>query len=51
VTELAEVTVPLGEEQAAAVNKLIEALEDHDDVKEVYANGDFSDEMARPPAG
>ncbi len=51
VTELAEVTVPLAEEQAAAVNRLIEALEDHDDVKEVYANGDFPEEMARPPAG
>ena len=26
---------------AAAVNKLIELLEDHDDVKEVYSNAEF----------
>jgi transcriptional/translational regulatory protein YebC/TACO1 len=26
-----------------AVNKLIEALEDHDDVKEVYHNAEFPD--------
>ncbi len=42
VTELPTVTVPLSDAQAiASVNKLIEALEDHDDVKEVYANADF----------
>lgn len=28
----------------AAVNRLIEALEDHDDVKEVYSNAEFPDE-------
>jgi YebC/PmpR family DNA-binding regulatory protein len=44
VTELATVTVPLqGEQAIAAVNKLIEALEDHDDVKEVYSNAEFPD--------
>ncbi len=44
VTELASVTVPLeGEATVAAVNKLIDALEDHDDVKEVYSNADFPD--------
>lgn len=31
-------TVSLGEEQAAAVIKLLDALEDHDDVQQVYAN-------------
>ncbi len=42
VTELPSVTVPLaGEPIVAAVNRLIEALEDHDDVKEVYSNADF----------
>src|SRR5215471_11729270 len=42
ITELATVTVPLqGEPAVAAVNKLIEALEDHDDVKEVYSNAEF----------
>jgi YebC/PmpR family DNA-binding regulatory protein len=44
VTELPNVTVPLeGETTVAAVNKLIDALEDHDDVKEVYSNADFPD--------
>jgi YebC/PmpR family DNA-binding regulatory protein len=44
VTELPSVTVPLeGEAKVAAVNKLIDALEDHDDVKEVYSNADFPD--------
>jgi YebC/PmpR family DNA-binding regulatory protein len=44
VTELASVTVPLeGEATVAAVNKLIDALEDHDDVKEVYSNANFPD--------
>ena len=44
VTELPSVTVPLeGESTVAAVNRLIDALEDHDDVKEVYSNADFPD--------
>jgi YebC/PmpR family DNA-binding regulatory protein len=44
VTELPSVTVPLeGEATIAAVNRLIDALEDHDDVKEVYSNADFPD--------
>jgi YebC/PmpR family DNA-binding regulatory protein len=44
VTELPTITVPLPNEQAAAaVNKLIDALEDHDDVKEVYSNAELSD--------
>jgi YebC/PmpR family DNA-binding regulatory protein len=42
VTELPTITVPLGDEPTiAAVNRLIEALEDHDDVKEVYSNAEF----------
>jgi YebC/PmpR family DNA-binding regulatory protein len=42
LTELPTVTVPLSDPQAvASVNKLIEAIEDHDDVKEVYANAEF----------
>jgi transcriptional/translational regulatory protein YebC/TACO1 len=28
----------------AAVTKLLEALEDHDDVKEVYSNAELPDE-------
>ncbi len=43
VTELPTVTVPLSGDAAAAVGRLLEALEDHDDVKEVYANGEFPD--------
>ena len=43
ITELPELTVPLGEVAAAAVARLIEELEDHDDVKEVYANAEFSE--------
>jgi len=42
VTALASVMVPLaGEPTVGAVNRLLEALEDHDDVKEVYSNADF----------
>jgi YebC/PmpR family DNA-binding regulatory protein len=45
VTELPTVTVPLANDPAmAAVNKLIDALEDHDDVKEVYSNAEQPDE-------
>jgi YebC/PmpR family DNA-binding regulatory protein len=45
VTSLPTVTVPLTDRIAeAAVNKLIDALEDHDDVKEVYANAEFASE-------
>ena len=48
VTELPTVTVPLtGEPAIGAVNKLIEALEDHDDVKEVYSNAAFPDEAVK----
>jgi YebC/PmpR family DNA-binding regulatory protein len=44
VTELATVTVPLaGEPSVSSVNRLIETLEDHDDVKEVYSNAEFPD--------
>jgi YebC/PmpR family DNA-binding regulatory protein len=42
ITWLASVTVSLdGEPAIAAVNRLIEALEENDDVKEVYSNADF----------
>ena len=47
VTELATVTVPLQSEHSGAVNKLLDALEDHDDVKEVYSNAEFPEEAAR----
>jgi YebC/PmpR family DNA-binding regulatory protein len=44
VTELPTVTVPLSDPAvAAAVNKLVDALEEHDDVKEVYSNADAAE--------
>ncbi|HMJ65226.1 MAG TPA: YebC/PmpR family DNA-binding transcriptional regulator [Candidatus Binatia bacterium] len=44
VTSLPVSTIPMSEPAAvAAVNKLIDALEDHDDVKEVYSNAEFPD--------
>ena len=47
ITSLPAITVPLNDEAtSAAVNKLIEVLEEHDDVKEVYSNADFPDEAA-----
>ncbi|MDB6131455.1 MAG: Transcriptional regulator, partial [Verrucomicrobiales bacterium] len=38
------ITVPLADPAAvAAVTKLIDALEDNDDVKDVYTNSEFSE--------
>jgi YebC/PmpR family DNA-binding regulatory protein len=45
ITALPSVTVPLGgDANTTAVSKLIEALEEHDDVKEVYSNAAFPEE-------
>jgi YebC/PmpR family DNA-binding regulatory protein len=45
VTEIPSITVPLeGEAVVSAVNKLLDALEDHDDVKEIYSNAQFPDD-------
>jgi YebC/PmpR family DNA-binding regulatory protein len=44
ITSLPTLTVPLaGEAAITAVNQLIDALEEHDDVKEVYSNAGFSE--------
>lgn len=44
ITSLPALTVPLhGEANVASVNKLIDLLEDHDDVKEVFSNAEFPD--------
>jgi transcriptional/translational regulatory protein YebC/TACO1 len=43
VTELPGSTMPLAPTSAGAVNRLIEALEEHDDVKEVYSNAEISE--------
>jgi len=42
---LPSVEVPLDEEHARRVFRLIEALEDSDDVQDVYANYSVSDEI------
>ncbi|MFO1500473.1 MAG: YebC/PmpR family DNA-binding transcriptional regulator [Verrucomicrobiota bacterium] len=45
VAPLPVLTVPLRDPSAvAAVSKLIDALEEHEDVKEVYTNAEFPDE-------
>ncbi|MDP9399336.1 MAG: YebC/PmpR family DNA-binding transcriptional regulator [Actinomycetota bacterium] len=44
-TFLPSVTVPLDEESAKKIFRLIDALEDSDDVQNVYANYDVSDEV------
>jgi YebC/PmpR family DNA-binding regulatory protein len=41
VTWLAKSATPVSGPEAAAVQTLIEALEEHDDVKEVHSNADF----------
>jgi len=48
ITWLPSLTVPLADATTvAAVNQLIDALEEHDDVKEVYANAEFPDEPVK----
>ena len=42
---LPSVQVPLDEEGARKVLRLVDALEDLDDVQNVYANFDISDEI------
>lgn len=43
ITSLPASTVPLNDASVAAVNKLIDELEDHDDIKEVFSNAEFPD--------
>jgi YebC/PmpR family DNA-binding regulatory protein len=46
VTSLPTVTVPINDRTAAnAVNRLMDALEEHDDVKEIYSNAELPDEL------
>ena len=40
ITSLPAMTVSLADDAAAAVNRLIEQLEEHDDVKEVFSNAE-----------
>ncbi|HSM02426.1 MAG TPA: YebC/PmpR family DNA-binding transcriptional regulator [Acidimicrobiia bacterium] len=51
VTQIPSSTVPLGEETARAVLRLVDALEDLDDVQSVFANFDISDEVLAAVAG
>ena len=45
LARLASVTVPLGESEARDVLRVVELLEDLDDVQRVYANFELSDEV------
>lgn len=45
VTMIPQVTVPLEGKEAQTMIRLMEALEDHDDVQHVYANFDISTEV------
>jgi YebC/PmpR family DNA-binding regulatory protein len=51
VTQLPSVAVPVAEEQARQVLRLVDALEDLDDVQSVYGNFDISDEIFAEVAG
>lgn len=45
ITMLPQTTVELNQEDAAKMLKLLEALEEHDDVQEVYTNFDIPADM------
>ena len=51
VTQRPKVRVPIGEEEAAKLMKLIDALEDNDDVGAVHANYDVDAEILERIAG
>ena len=45
ITKLSSVQVPLTEKEAEAVLRLVDALEDHDDVQKVHANFSIADDV------
>jgi YebC/PmpR family DNA-binding regulatory protein len=45
LTKIASMHVPLNEREGASLLRLIDALEDHDDVQKVHANFDLPDEV------
>ncbi len=45
ITMVPKTTVDLGEQQAVSMLKLMEKMEDNDDVQHVYANFNISDEI------
>ena len=51
VTQLPSTSVPVGESHAKQVLRLVDALEDLDDVQAVFANFDISDEVLASLAG
>jgi transcriptional/translational regulatory protein YebC/TACO1 len=51
VTKLSSLQVPVSEKDAAAVLRLMDALEDHDDVLKVYSNFSASDEVLAKLSG
>ncbi len=51
VTQMPATTVPVAEARARQVLRLVDALEDLDDVQAVYANFDISDEVLAAIAG
>jgi len=44
VTCLPNLMAPVPAEAADSIQKLIDTLEDHDDVKDIYSNAEFPDE-------
>jgi YebC/PmpR family DNA-binding regulatory protein len=51
VTQMPTTSVPVGESQARQVLRLVDALEDLDDVQAVYGNFDISDDVLAAIAG
>ncbi|OGF14262.1 MAG: transcriptional regulator [Candidatus Eisenbacteria bacterium RBG_16_71_46] len=45
VTKVASIQVPLDDKAAESILRLVDALEDHEDVQKVYANFNVSDEV------
>jgi len=45
ITKIASLQVPVSEKDAGSVIRLVEALEDHDDVQKVYANFSIPDDV------
>lgn len=45
VTQLPATTIPLGEAESRKILRLMDTIEDHDDVQKVYANFDISEEL------
>ncbi|MBU1227102.1 MAG: YebC/PmpR family DNA-binding transcriptional regulator [Actinobacteria bacterium] len=51
VTQMPSMTIPVAEDQARRVLRIVDALEDLDDVQAVFANFDISDEVLASLAG